>query len=466
MQHPSNKIKITSAVLAVSIFTIFISTAHAQDSKIKIQPSLSTQFKTLENNDLQKNNQLDTYSLTPRIRIIANLSEDTQAVLDARAVIIDGSTTGEDDTGEAVSNNNYAELKQYYLKFDGHQINADNYNLQIGRQRIREDLALWWNRDIEAVRINYDTTLLKGFVAVAQPLSSNKTSDDFYEASQDRLRFLGQASFNYQPEQFLDLRALYENDYSGTGHIGDVIQSVNADNEDFKLGWYGARAHGSFEKATPSIQTIKYRLDGIIVKGSEDLVTSTTASSTTRNITKIDNNDVFGWAIDANTNITLNTAFTPTLTLGYAFGSNDFRQSDLHGNGSLTSMGIGSIYNYGEVLRPELSNIHILTTGVALPVGQFSDLNMFYHYYHLVDASTSLRSSGVNASLNNTDKNLGHEIDVVFNSNITQVLNLNVTPLEQIKFKGSAGIFRSGSAYGQTENENTARIFTELLFSF
>jgi hypothetical protein len=118
------------------------------------------------------------------------------------------------------------------------------------------------------------------------------------------------------------------------------------------------------------------------------------------------------------------------------------------------------------VLRPELSNLHILTVGAGVPVGDASDINMLYHYYRLSEKATSLRSGSVAAALNGQDKDLGQAFDIIFNSNLTREFDLKTTPVEIIKFRASAGVFDAGDAYGAADDETAARVFTELLFSF
>lgn len=470
-------IKVLLAGLLGSVCGASISVAKAEEIKFKFDPSLAMQYRTLENVDLgtASDERLQNWSVMPRGKLTADFSPSIQGVVDARFVTTDGGTAGEDDTGESISTNDYGELRQYYLKFS--DIGVPNVNLQIGRQRIREDMGMWWNRDIEAVRVNFNETLLKGFVGVAQQLTSNKTTDDFHEASEDRLRIFGEGSWQYGPDQFFELRALYEDDHSDTGSVGDVILTDDRDDEDFQLLWAGARLHGSFVEGGAALENVKYRLDGLVVTGDEDIVTTAAAGTDTRSITAVNDRNVFGWAVDASAEFELDTAWSPVFTIGYAYGSgdddttdgtnNEFRQSDLHGNSSLAGASSGSVYHYGEVLRPELSNIHILTLGIGAPLNDNSDLSVFFHHYRLDEDATSLRQSSVRAGLNGTDKEIGQELDLIYNVNLTKAFDLPANgPFDQIKFRASAGVFRAGSAYGVAEDENTARVFTEILFTF
>lgn len=470
---------IALAILLGSVCSTAFTAAQAEGLKIKVDPSLAMQFKGLENNDLGTagDNQLHSWAIMPRARVTADITDGIRAVVDARAVAIDGSTPGEDDNGESLTTNNYMELRQYFVRFAGDMFGAPHLNLTVGRQRIRESQALWWNRDIEAVRLGYDTTLLKGFVAVGEQLSSNSTIDNFFDSRQDRLRFMGEASWHYSPGHFVDLRALYEDDHSGTGAVGDVILSDDQDEEDFNLLWAGARFHGNAARQFPVLSGLDYRFDAMVVSGEEDIVTTAAAGSDTRNITGINNRDVFGWAIDGSLSWKSdNLPLRPVFTLGYAYGSgdddttdnknNEFRQSDLHGNSSLAGNSTGSVYHYGEVLRPELSNIHILTVGAGIPLGEFADVNLFYHYYRLDEKAASLRSSGIRANLNNSDKDIGHELDVVLNFDLGEAFDFAPTTISRAKLRTSAGVFRAGDAYGAAADENSARVFTELVFNF
>src|SRR5205823_14938621 len=84
--------------------------------------------------------------------------------------------------------------------------------------------------------------------------------------------------------------------------------------------------------------------------------------------------DVGGFAVGARTALDSPRRWRPAFTLGDAFGSGDsnarhgedtaFRQTGLHRNND-RFLGVDRFHYYGELARPELSNLHIVTASVG-----------------------------------------------------------------------------------------------------
>lgn len=434
---------------------------------LKIDSYLTLQANALDNADLgtADNDRRDTFLTQARVRASYRFNKNMLGLVDARAVGIGGDSGGEDETGRINTNEDYLELRQFWLKYS-----AGDAAVQAGRQRIKEEAALWWNRDIEAALVLYEGDRLNGFAGIAQAFDDYRTTDSFRASQEDRLRVMGETSWQWRDDHFLEGRFLYEDDHSGTRNTGDVIRTHERDDEDGKFVWAGVRSSGIFKGVLAD--SIKYKIDTIALKGDETEETSSGIAGTDfRTVTGRNDRDVFGWGFDARADIGLGR---PVLRLGYAFGSGDdgsdtdheFRQSGLHSNSSRPGVSSGSVYDYGEVLRPELSNLHIFTLGGGLPFGDFGDLNLFYHYYRLDENATDMRSSLVSAPLNGSDKFVGQEADVILNLSLSKVFDLENTALKGVNLRTSFGVFRAGDAYGAAEGENAVRAFSELVFRF
>jgi hypothetical protein len=446
--------------------------ARAQDStRFKTQLSTTFQYNMRDHTDLgtKGDDTRDSASAQARARMSYDFGDDVTGFLDLRAVGATGDSGIEDENGQVSPSDSFLEARQYWLRI-GRFMGSDHTALQAGRQRIREESGLWWNKDIESVRLLYDSTLLRGFFGFAEALSSNRTAQDSFDAEdRDRFRLLGEGSYQWRSGQFLEARFHYQSDHSETGQPGDIIPEEKRDDEDLHAAWAGLRAAGTIAAPAALLDRFKYKIDLMGVAGSEDSVASVSGpASGTRAIAAVDHRAVRGWALDTRFHFTLNAPLHPVLTLGYAYGSGDsgggtdhaFRQTGLQSNAGLLGASSRPVYGYGEVLRPELSNLHILTAGLGFPLADYADLDFFYHYYRLAEEAAELRRASVNAALSGTSLSLGQEGDVVFNLDLGKMIKSE----RQIKFRATAGVFDAGAAYGPAEDETAVRVFSEIAF--
>ncbi len=447
-------------------------------SKVKVSGSVRFQATGDENMDLGTANEdfTDNESIEGKIRIKADLTDNVTFFNENRGVLNYGESGGEDpETGESLGQDNFLEMRQLWVEYRG-LFGQEPLSTKVGRQRFVEPYGLWWNRDFDAVRLAYDTTLFKGFIAAGENLSSYKTSDhDLLEQDEDIARVMAEGSWQWKMGQYIETRLAYQDDHSGLKEPGTIISS-DQDSEDARLLWGGVRLKGEGPSIFKDTGKISYRVDLLGVAGEEDEQLSSRGPGTSRTVTGSADRDVRGWAFDAGMDIPLPVMGKPSLMLDYAYGSGDddsedgtdhsFRQTGLDSNTSLYGNASSAINHYGFLLRPDLSNIHIFSLGAMFPVFKSSDLTMIYHYYRLADEATELRTSGVDADLNGNDKDLGHEFDVMLSVNLTKEANFPDKHIRQIDWRTTAGAFRAGEAYGDGKDEVAGRIRTELVFRF
>lgn len=461
--------------------TVISSVAFAESPSVKISGDVKAQATYLSNDDLGtgSSDPRDSEALEAKVKVGGKVTDKVSFLLEARGVKNYGEGgTIDSDTGEATSRKDFLELRQYWVDYSD-LFGVAPLSVRLGRQRFQEQRSLWWNRDLDALRVAYDATLMKAFIAVGQNLADYRTSDDsFDESDEDILRVLGQSSYQWKPDQYLEGRILFQNDYSGLEDIGSLIPENDTDDTDSRLVWAGIRLKGdpSSFGMDDKKSLLNYRLDVLAVGGKDDQQTLGAGPAGFRTVTGTDDKDVFGWAVDAGVEIPLPIISDPVLLLGYAYGSGDddnsdgrdhaFRQTGLDGNTSRAGISSGSLYNYGSVLRPDLSNIHIATVGVTVPLFTASDISTVYHYYRLDDEATSLATSGIDAPLNGQDNDLGHALDIVLNVNVSKELNFQQDPIKGVSFKTIVGGFRSGEAYGDAKDETAFRGQMEMSVKF
>ncbi len=447
---------------------------------LRVRGLVNFQYITEENDDLGTLNEDPEDSLATQARIMLNyeFTDEIDGYLDVRGYRIKGDSGAEDETGDIIFNQDFLEVRQYWLRHE----NLFGYlplSLQVGRQRIKEPRTIWWNKDLDTVRVNFDKTLTKGFVGVGENLVAYRTNgSDYNEDDKDRLRVLGEISHQYKYNHFMDARFMFEHDHSEREQVGQLIDAGDRDLNDADLFWLGTRQWGKFKNVTSALSALHYRFDVMGVYGSEDIRSTTAVPSSSRQrITAVNDFDVFGWGLDAGVEADTNLPLSPVFKLGYAYGSGDsdttdnddgaFRQTGLHGNSSRRRGDIKSIRNYGEIFRPELSNLHILSTGLKFPVMDASTLNLDYYSYWLDEKNAPLRSSGITGTLTGQDAHIGQALDLTFNSELLSEYNVNSDIVENTYLKLMAGTFQSGDAYAPAGDDETAfRFLAELEFRF
>lgn len=387
--------------------------------------------------------------------------------------------TDDDDSGKDPMSDGFIEMRQLWAEF--YNLAGDpRLSTKLGRQRFRDDRGLWWNDDLESVRMSMKSSLYSGFIAAGQALDHYRIgdNDDFREDEKDRLRLFGEVTHRITQDHNIDARFMAMHDYSGTPRIGTTLAADDMDRGDADLLWLGLRGHGAVPAGN---LRVGYHLDGMMVVGTETMAdTAAMPGGARRMVTGTRERDVAGWAMDGRINVALSDApRTPTINAGYAFASGDdnpggtgndgaFRQTDMHSNSSAMNddTRMGRVRHYGEVLRPELSNIHILSLGAQVPVMENGAVALQYFNYWLAEERSGLRSAGIDAPLNGRDAHLGQAMDMILYVPIADDLRRHGVWAESIASRFVIGGFMAGSAYGAAEDDMAWRGTAELRVRF
>jgi len=131
------------------------------------------------------------------------------------------------------------------------------------------------------------------------------------------------------------------------------------------------------------------------------------------------------WAVDVGgTWVFRGRTLRPSLTAGYAFASGDddggdgldrdFRQTGYQDNSARLG-GVTSVFYYGALLDPELSNLEILTLGGGVRPSARSSVEVFYHRYRQHHPDDRVRGDLVDppARPNGQSEDLGWGFDLV-----------------------------------------------------
>ncbi len=147
------------------------------------------------------------------------------------------------------------------------------------------------------------------------------------------------------------------------------------------------------------------------------------------------NSDVEGWGLDLGTTWTPDFAAPYSFTFGYAFGSGDsgtdngedrtFRQTGLQDNNGKFD-GVTSFRYYGELVEPELANLHIFTAGFGTYLANRTSLDLVLHHYRQVEARDRIVDSELDDRPDGVDPKLGWELDAILGWRQRQELDLEV----------------------------------------
>ncbi len=342
------------------------------------------------------------------------------------------------------------------------RLGGSGLSLQAGRQNIAEEREWWWDDDLDALRLYYDAGPWHFQLAGARELARESSAQHgIAPEKEDLYRLLGRAAWLWAPRQRLELFALKQNDRSQRQPVGALVGREREDASDANLAWFGVRALG--DRRVGDYGDLKYWADFGWVRGSERVFGFEDAPDNQSVVEKAKQQRVRGSALDVGASWTLPMKWEPTLTLGYARGSGGsgdgvdraYRQTGLHAN-KWRFRGVNRFRYYGELLRPELSNLGITTLALGFPLLENSSLEMVYHRYRQVEAGDQLRDARISADPSGDSRDIGREFDLV----------LGFRESRRLELAFIASAFRGGQAYVSQPDRSAYQLLFELTYNF
>lgn len=335
--------------------------------------------------------------------------------------------------------------------------------IQIGRQRLRERREFWWDGNIDGVRLHYFGKSVTAYAGIGTPIAHFSTLGRMEPEDKGLLRAFGNLDWKWNKRQHIELFGLHQDDRTRRYSVGELIDRDNVDKEDARLTWLGVRARGCIKPGL--VRRLCYWGDVARVRGVETRYDLDGVNARQQVVDTIERRLVRGWAYDAGVNLELPLEFRPVLTVARARGSGDrprtpgvsgaFRQTGLHANDS-KYRGLARFRSYGEVLRPDLSNIRVSTIALGLPLGKSSWVETIWHRYRQPFADNRITASPIGADPSGTDPRLGQEFDV----------SISHRPPSGWEFELTAGAFRAGPAFGPEAGRWAQLIEVKVDFNF
>jgi alginate production protein len=398
---------------------------------------------------LRNNFDLDDSEQDANVRIDNELKlEAFYPISDFTAVFLSfvGSTTSRFNYSEESKNRTTFEIDrdETWIFFD--RLFGTGFGLQFGNQNVSETREWWWDKDMDSLRLYYNQGPFHFELNGGKQIGGESTLISLSPSDKEVTRLMGMASYAWSYKQRLELFFLKQWDQSSQEQVGNVIKRINRDSFDDNMTWYGGRAIGQI--GLDDYGDLNYWADFAGVHGEETVISYDSIDSIYTQVESKLKNDVTGWAFDIGAFWTLPFEFQPTLTLSYAHGSGDpnpndkdgrnntFRQTGIQRN-NWRFNGVNRFKIYGELFDPELSNLNIFTTALGVRVLKNSSIELVYHKYDQVEAVDKIRNNNINQSPNGSNRDIGHEIDLVTNFREWKRLELELT----------GSMFNPGSAF-------------------
>lgn len=421
------------------------------------EAGLGTRFR--KNYELVRGSDDDDLTFDPEVKLEAIYQPSDRTVIFASTKAF-AETTPYKQGGRAEAAGGI-ELDEAWLLRTG-LFNTD-LAVQAGRQQIQERREWWWDEDLDAARLHYFGKKVTASAAIAREFGGKSTLGRLDPEERRILRFLGNLRWDWADRQQVELFALHQDDRSARYRTGDIVRESRVDESDARLTWAGVRVRGRVKAKFPG--KFYYWGDFARVSGTDRMFDLDDLDATRQIVTGVSRRKVRGTAIDAGISIELPFAINPYLTLGYARGTGDksrgqgrdgaFRQTGLHNNNG-KFRGLSRFRYYGEVLRPDLSNLSIATVALGIPIGESRWIETVWHRYRQSVASDEISGSRLDSDPNGISRKLGDEVDVIFSYR-------SASPWE---FELTAGAFRAGSAFGSEQGRVAGLIEIKLDYNF
>lgn len=363
--------------------------------------------------------------------------------------------------GGNTTSTRYIARDQTWLYFD--RLGGTGLSLQAGRLNLAETREWWWDDDLDGLRLMHDLGPLHAEITLARELLRERSDEPDIDPEQAGVtRWAGRLSWLWAPRQSLDAFVLHTRDRSATPGVGATVPTWQEDGSDLQATWAGLRLLG--DRSFGDLGDLRYWADAAWLRGRE---TSTEYDDDdgVSTVEELHSARLRGRAYDVGLSWESRLPARPALTLGHAWASGDgvsgddidhsFRQTGLHNN-KWRYHGVNRFRYYGELLRPELSNLAISTIGLGLSLGEARSVDLIYHRYRQDKASRNLRDARVSASLNGTSTDIGEAVDLVFGSRQWSRVDLALT----------GSLFRAGDAYGSKAGTRAWQVLLEITVNF
>lgn len=330
------------------------------------------------------------------------------------------------------------------------------YDLNAGRLNFRSasDWWLWWDEELDALRLQATHGDFGAMLAVAEPVAPDLISQGQIDPEKDGLRrSLLSLSWALSAEQSLILYYLDQDDRSGSFEVGESTALDRVDEEDADLSWIGIAYLAEFDLGAAGqlgLELHAARVDG------EETVYQFDASGGGAEVGEIERQDIDGTAQGILLDWTPRQFDEWSLILGRAEGSgnsaaggdrdNSYRETGLQGDNE----------SFGELYQPELSNLSVDIVGIAWEFSPGVELALLEYRYRQRELADAMRDVSIGLDTSGESRDLGRETDLVMKVDARDGMELRLILAE----------FQPGRAYGEFATETSTFVKFEMDYLF
>jgi len=340
-------------------------------------------------------------------------------------------------------------------------IGGTGLGLQVGRQNFHETREWWWDKDLDGARVRYDRPTVHAELAFARdvaPVSIVGGASDPEDAG--IRRWFGQWGWLWRRGHRLEGFFLAQQDRSGHPAVGARILEQQEDDSDADLRWFGGRISGELDRPR-----LEYWIQGAGVRGRDTRIDFASAGGDSSLVAGQSGMTVRGWALDGGLSLATALPGRPTFTVSYATGSGDgspddgtdraFRQTGIHDNNGKFG-GVDRFRYYGELLRPELSNLQVVTAAAGVRLLRSSSIELLYHHYRQIHPAASLPGARLDADPEGRDRGIGDEWDLV----------IGLEEWRHFEVEAVGALFRAGPAFGDQQGTTVHSLALKIDYNF
>ncbi|MBM7059428.1 alginate export family protein [Pseudomonas sp. UL073] len=393
--------------------------------------------------------------------------------LQSDSIVAEGEE-GIDDSREPEKN--YLALREFWVDYSGLTAYPGEH-LRLGRQRVRSDDSTWWDTNIEAVHWVFDTTLLRAQLGAAERFSDYRTDiDDLDPKDEDRLHLFGALSGQWTPGHWVGVKVEHAQDDGDLADVGETVDDLSKTTRG-DLTWLGINADSDYFNPR-NTRPLSYWAQAIWMSGDVDTATQANLGGQ-RVVTGKTSGHADAWATDLGLRWNVDDW---RFGGGYARASggtdddgdsDQFVQTGLQSNRSNFTGTRSRVHRFGEAFRGELSNLQVATLFGAWQLRDEYDASLVYHRFWRVDDEAPTGDAGLSAALEDGEKDLGQEVDVVLTryfkqgllpAGLASTLSLEDEPSALVRLRG--GLFFAGDAYGDDADSTMHRVFVDVVWRF
>jgi alginate production protein len=444
-----------AALLAASTQALAVETDYAWKINVTGEADGGRDLGLLDNPNDQEA-YLDT---TPWAHF--QFSPQWSAFVRARLFVPTGEVlpSGNDNNNVGATSQTFIGLKEAWIDYGGLTSYPDE-SIRLGRQRIRQDDALYWDDDIDALRWIFNTTLLQAQIGVGHEFSTYRSDNvELPPEQKQRVYSFGTLSGEWYPQQRIGARFVHADDHGDQPLPGQVVDSETK-LQNGHITWAGFFADNHYYDGLDS-PPLTYNASMTWLFGSQR---TAFVDPTTSIVTGEDDGNLHAWAADVGLRYRLPSPRFP-LQLGasytYSTGgspgdvSDQFEQTGIQSNYSTFTGTRALITRFTDAYRAELGNLRVGSAYASLNFGEW-DTSLIYSRYNRVHGDAPVTVDNLVVAPNTISRDLGNGYDFILTRYLggkteQQTYLLADEHQSSVRLRGS--IFDPGAAYSHGDSE-------------